>query len=218
MTYGQARKRDWKAAAASVEAAERALALVDKAELADDDVLAYDEAALRVAAVRWAAEPQPPANRSIELAAGKPGETCVRFAKVEHCTYAVVWPSSLRLSPRGDALVLAQSPLPSWTELVVLRRGHDPETLAPAAIDPELGYVELAGFSPDGARLLVAREARMTGPLGQPGTLAPWVQRSFQILRADGFTVEKQASHLDNFVSFRRWQSPDWRRATLALR
>ena len=48
--------------------------------------------------------------------------------------------------------------------------------------------------------------------------LAPWVQRSFQILRADGFTVEKQASRLDNFVSFRRWQSPDWRRATLALR
>jgi len=218
VTYANARKRDWKAAATSVEAAEHALALVDKAELADDDTLAYDEAALRVAAVRWAAEPQPPANKSIELAPGKPGETCVRFAKVEHCTYAVVWPSSVRLSPHGDALVLAQSPLPSWTELVVLRRGHEPETLAPAAVDPELGYVELAGFSPDGTRLCVAREARMTGPLGQPGTLAPWVQRSFQILRSDGFTVEKQASRLDNFVSFRRWQSPDWRRATLALR
>jgi len=218
VTYAHARARDWKAAATSAEAAERALALVDKSELADDDGLAYDEAALRVAAVRWAAEPQPPANKAVEVAAGKPGETCVRFAKVEHCTYAVVWPSSLRLSPRGDALVLAQSPLPSWTELVVLRRGHEAETLAPAAVDPELGYVELAGFSPDGTRLLVAREARMTGPLGQPGTLAPWVQRSFQILRADGFTVEKQATRLDNFVSFRRWQSPDWRRATLALR
>ena len=219
VTYAHARKRDWKAAAASVEAAERALALVDKSELADDDTLAYDEAALRVAAVRWAAEPLPPASRAIEVAAGKPGETCVRFAKLEHCTYAVVWPSSLRVSPRGDALVLAQSPLPSWTELVVLRRGHGPETLAPAAVDPELGYVELAGFSPDGTRLCVAREARMSGPLGQPGTLAPWIARSFQILRADaGFTVEKQAAHLDNFVSFRRWQSADWRRATLALR
>ncbi|MCA1662886.1 MAG: hypothetical protein LC659_01170, partial [Myxococcales bacterium] len=216
--YANAHRRDWKAAATSVEAAEHALALVDKRELADDDALAYDEAAVRVGAVRWAGEPPPPANKSIELAARRPGETCVRFGKMEHCTYAVLWPSSVRVSPRGDAVVLAQSPLPSWTELVVLRRGHEPETLAPAAVDPELGYVELAGFSPDGTRLLVAREARLTGPLGQPGTLAPWVQRSFQILRADDFTVEKQASRLDSFVSFRRWQAPDWRRATLALR
>lgn len=218
VTYAYVRKGDWKAARAAEEEAERALALVDKSELADDDALGYDEAALRVAAVRWAAEPVPPANKAVELAARKPGETCVRFAKLEHCTWAVVWPSSLRVAPHGDAIVFAQSPLPSWTELVVLRRGHEPETLAPAAIDPDVGYVELAGFSPDGARLLVAREARMTGPLGQPNTLAPWIQRSFQILRADGLTVEKQASRLDNFVSFRRWQSPDWRRATLALR
>ena len=46
--------------------------------------------------------------------------------------------------------------------------------------------------------------------------------RSFQIVRVDDrtgdFTIEKQAAHLDNFVTFRRWQSPDWRRATLALR
>ena len=90
--------------------------------------------------------------------------------------------------------------------------------MAPAAVDPELGYVELAGFSPDGGRLLVAREARMTGPLGQPNTLAPWMQRSFQILRADSFVVEKQAARLDNFVTFRRWRAPDWQRSTLALR
>ncbi len=217
LVYAHARGGDWKAARAAAEDAERALALVDKAELADEDTLAYDEAALRVAAVRWAAEP-PVATKAIAVAGGKPGETCVRFAGVEHCTYAVVWPSSLRMAPHGDAVVFAQSPLPSWTELVVLRRGHASETLAPAAADPDVGYVELAGFSPDGARLLVAREARLTGPLGQPGTLAPWISRSFQILRADGLTVEKQASRLDNFVSFRRWQSPDWRRATLALR
>ena len=30
--------------------------------------------------------------------------------------------------------------------------------------------------------------------------------------------VGAQAARLDNFVTFRRWQSPDWRRATLALR
>jgi hypothetical protein len=218
LTYVDARKGDWKGARAAAEEGERALALVDKSELADDDVVAYDEAAVRVAAVRWAAEPAPAANAAVEVAARQPGQTCVRFAKLEHCTYAVVWPSSLRVAPHGDAVVFAQSPLPSWTELVVLRRGHEPETLAPAAIDPEVGYVELAGFSPDGAHLLVAREARMTGPLGQPNTLAPWISRSFQILRANDFTVEKQASRLDNFVSFRRWQSPAWRRATLAVR
>jgi hypothetical protein len=217
VTYAHARKGDWKAARAAEEAAERALALVDKSELADEDALAYDEAAVRVAAVRWAAEAAP-AKSAVEIAARQPGETCVRFGKSEHCTYAVVWPSSVRVAPHGDAIVFAQSPLPSWTELVVLRRGHDPQTLAPAAVDPELGYVELAGFSPDGAHLLVAREARMTGPLGQPNTLAPWVQRSFQIVRADSFVVEKQAARLDNFVTFRRWRSPDWQRSTLALR
>jgi len=217
VTYAHARKGDWKAARADEEAAEHALALVEKSELADDDALGYDEAAVRVAAVRWAAEPAP-ARSAVEIATRQPGETCVRFAKAEHCTYAVVWPSSVRVAPRGDAIVFAQSPLPSWTELVVLRRGREAQTLAPAAIDPDLGYVELAGFSPDGARLLVAREARMTGPLGAPNTLAPWVQRSFQILRADSFVVEKQAARLDNFVTFRRWRAPDWQRSTLALR
>jgi hypothetical protein len=218
VAYTHARGGRWKAAQEAEQQAERTLALADKSELAEDDALAYDEAALRVAAVRWAAALPSATTKAVEVAAGKPGETCVRFAKIEHCTYAVVWPSSVRLAPHGDAIVFQQSPLPSWTELVVLRRGHPPETLAPAAVDPELGYVELAGFVPDGTRLLLAREARMTGPLGQPGTLAPWVQRSFQIVRADNFTVERQATRLDNFVTFRRWQSPDWRRATLALR
>lgn len=215
VAYAQARRGEHRAAAASAEAAEKALLLVDKPELADEDALALDEAALRVAAVRQAGESAAP--KGVELAAGKPGETCVRFEKLEHCTYAVVWPSSLRLSPRKDALAFAQSPLPGWTEVIVLRRGRAPLTLAPAAVDPELGYVEPAGWSPDGARLLVAREAKMTGPLGQPGTLAPWIQRSFQIVRSDG-TVEKQSSKLDNFPTFRRWASADWQRSSLALR
>ncbi len=218
VTYAHARKGDWQKARAAEAEAEKALAAVDKPELADDDALAYDEAALRVAAVRWAAETTTTAGKTIEIAAGKPGETCVRFAKVEHCTYAVVWPSSVRVSPRGDAIAFAQSPLPSWTELVLLRRGHEAETMAPAAVDPDVGYVELAGWSPDGARLCLAKEAKMTGPLGQPGTLAPWMQRSFQIVKADGLLVEKQAARLDNFVSFRRWASAGWQRGTLALR
>lgn len=218
VAYGKARHGDWAGARSEGASAERALALIDKPELADEDALAYDESAVRVGAVRWAGEEARP-NKAVTIAAGKPGQTCVGFGGVEHCTYAVVWPGSIRVSPRGDVVTLAQSPLTAWTELVLLRRGQkESTTLAPAAVDPELGYVEFAGWSPDGAHLLVAREARMTGPLGQAGTLAPWIQKSFEIRRADGLTIEKQASRLDNFVSFRRWQSPDWRRATLALR
>ena len=185
VTYAHARRGDWQAARADEEAAERALALVDKSELADDDTLAYDEAAVRVAAVRWAAEPAPAAKpRRGDRAAGKPGETCVRFGALAHCTYAVVWPASLRVAPHGDGhRVRAVAAAGVDRAGACCGAGHDEETLAPAAIDPDVGYVELAGFSPDGARLFVAREARMTGPLGAPGTLAPWVQRSFQILR-----------------------------------
>jgi hypothetical protein len=216
VAYMAARKRDWKAAATAAEAATKELALVDKPEVADDDALAFDDAAVRVAAVRWATETATP-NAKVAIADGKPGETCVRFGKLEHCTYAVVWPASVRVAPHGDAVAFAQSPLPAWTELVVLGRGQA-QTLAPAAVDPDVGYVELAGWSPDGARLCLVREARMTGPLGAPNTLAPWIARTFQIARADTLAVEKQASHLDNFVTFRRWAAPSWRSTTLALR
>ena len=225
LAYAFARHADARRAKSATERAMRELALIDKQELADEDALGYHEAAVRVGAVRWAAEDLPSTTRGLRVSfgAGKPGETCVRVMQnqqhiAEHCTYAVVWPSSLRVSPHADAVVIAQSPLPGWTELVLLRRGHDPQALAPAAIDPELGYVEHAGWSPDGTRMLLVREARMTGPLGQPGTLAPWVQKSFQIVRVDALTVEKEASRLDKFVSFRRWQAADWRQSSLALR
>ena len=59
-----------------------ALALVDKPELADDDALAYDEAAVRVGGGALggggAAAGEQGRSRSPR---GKPGETCVRFAK-----------------------------------------------------------------------------------------------------------------------------------------
>jgi hypothetical protein len=228
LAYVRARQGKPSDAAAAGNAAIKELALIDKQELADEDTLGYDEAALRVGAIRWATEPlvtSPQHGLELTLVKGKPGETCVRVAggkaKLgEHCTYGVVWPGSLRASPRGDAVSFVVSELPGWSELVLLRRasGWQAQTLAPAAIDPELGYVELAGWSPDGAHLLVAREARMTGPLGQPNSQAPWLSRSFQILRADTLVVEKAAGKLDNFPSFRRWQSADWTRGTIALR
>jgi len=90
--------------------------------------------------------------------------------------------------------------------------------MAPATIDPELGYVELAGFSPDGARALVVRESRASGPLGSPHTLAPWMQRTFQVVTTDGLRIEKEAPNLAGFPTIRRWQTPEWRSGTLALR
>ena len=96
---------------------------------------------------------------------------------------------------------------------VVERRDADA-----AAIDPDVGYVELAGFSPDGAHLLVVRESRATGPLGAPHTLAPWAQRSFQVVATSDLRVEKQAGSLATFATFKRWQAAEWRGGTLALR
>jgi hypothetical protein len=90
--------------------------------------------------------------------------------------------------------------------------------MTPAAIDPELGYVELAGFTPDGTHLLVVRESRASGPLGAPNTLAPWMQKAFQLVNMDGLRVEKQAPTLASFGTFRRWAAPEWHDRTVALR
>jgi hypothetical protein len=137
----------------------------------------------------------------------------------ERCTYGVVWQSALRWTAGGALATLAVQPLPAWTELWVLRRTGDPaaaaaaaawsiDVLAPATTEPEVGYVEAAGFSPDGARLLVAREARVAGR----------VARHFQVLTSPTLAVEKQAGSADKLVAFKRWSSPTWRAATLALR
>jgi hypothetical protein len=233
LAYYAARTGDLALAKQAGEAARHELELTDRSVLADDDRLAYEEAALRTASVRWASEPAAalPASPALEIAiaAGDPGQTCVRVKKratpqaapFEHCTYGVVWPSSVRTLPHDAAIAMVVEPLPGWSELLVLHptaEGWTADTMAPAAIDPELGYVELAGFSPDGAHLLVVRESRASGPLGAPHTLAPWVDRTFQVVATSGLQVEKQAPSLANFPTFRHWQTADWRRGTLALR
>jgi hypothetical protein len=146
----------------------------------------------------------------------------------ERCTYGVVWQGALRWSSAGNAATIAVQPLPAWTELWVIRRvegrsspaaaGGDPgarwtiEPLVPATTEPqvgyEVGYVEAAGFSPDGARLLVVREARASGQ----------TQRRFQVLSLSTLTVENQAGAVDRLLAFKRWSAGSWRAATLALR
>jgi len=210
--------------ASSEKASQRAveeLAKVDPTELADEDRAAYPEAAMRVGASRFAAEPAlaPAAGLALVATAGQPGETCLTLvdskkkeqALFERCTYGWVWSASARAGPRGDALVVAVQSLPAWTELWVFHRVGGEwrlDTLAPAVADPAVGYVELAGWSPQGDRLLVVREARVEGAN----------KREFQILDLATLGVQKHADSMDGLSSFRRWSLTDWRERTVALR
>ena len=79
--------------------------------------------------------------------------------------------------------------------------------VAPAA-EAGVGYVEWAGFSPDGSRLLVARERRVEGTF----------TRSFELLRLDTLATVARAGRPNDLTAFYRWQAPSWKGQTLALR
>jgi hypothetical protein len=232
-SFDEARRGAADGAAKSETDAVKELALTDRGVLAPEDLVRYDETAMRVAAGRWATEPAARDGRkrsvAITTAPRGPGETCVRVVAVsggpandnaakplaERCTYGVVWSSALRWAPSGTVATLAVQPLPSWTELWVVRRGDDAgkdawsiETLTPATTEPDVGYVESAGFSPDGARLLVVREARTAG---RP-------TRKFQVLAASSLAVEIQCTDVTKLSAFKRWQAAWWKAGTLALR
>ena len=225
--FDEARQAHADAASRAEAAAVRELALCDRGVLAPEDVDLYDETAVRVAASRWATETRPKETDSrarkavVSFASRAPGETCVRVTDGagdkapllgERCTFGVVWPSALRWASSGELATLAVQPLPAWTELWVLRRAADGtwgfETLTAATTEPDVGYVESAGFSPDGSRLLVVREVRIAGH----------VSRRFQVLLTPALSVEKWASSADKLVAFKHWSAPSWRAGTLALR
>jgi hypothetical protein len=224
--FDQARQGQPDAAARTEGSAVRELALADRGVLAPEDGAVYDEVAVRVAASRWAVEKvaAPNVDRPVVVvtAPGTAGETCVRAIDTsrgnvlgERCTFGVVWISALRWAASGTVATLAVQPLPAWTELWVLRRGADRKTwtfdaLAPATTDPDTGagYVEAAGASPDGAKLLVVREAHVGGR----------ASRRFQVLDAPTLAVGKSAGDAGKLLAFKRWSSPSWRAGTLALR
>lgn len=226
--FDEARAGASEPAAKDEAEAVKQLTLTDRGVLAPEDLARYDEAAMRVAAGRWASEPAPHDGRkrtvAITTAPRAPGETCVRLVSVsgapandnskplvERCTYGVVWSSALRWSASGTVATLAVQPLPSWTELWVVRRNGDAwtiDTLAPATTEPDVGYVESAGFSPDGARLLIVREARVAGR----------ATRKFQVLDAATLAVEIQCTDVTKLSAFKRWQAAWWKAGTLALR
>jgi hypothetical protein len=197
---------------------------IDKAQLSYWDQSSYDTAALYVAASRWMREPPRPSRKgarlALELSPRAPGETCVKLVDraskskeplATRCTYGVVWESSVRVSPQGRQLAVAVQHLPGWVETWVFQRakeGFVVDALLPAAVDPSLGYVEVAGWTPDGSQMLVVREA----------FLGDHHWRRFQTLRATSLAIKTETSSLDRFVTFRRWHSPEWKASTLALR
>jgi hypothetical protein len=199
------------------------LAAVDRRTLAEGDVSAYSEAAVRVGAVRWAAEAAPaasPSGLTLATAPGKPGETCIELVEVEasqrasvlkHCTYGTVWPASARVNPAGDTLALAVQPLDGWRELWLLRRdgaGWHVDVVPPGAEAPGLGYIEFAGWVPRERTVLVARETKADGR---------WL-RQFETLSLDSLQVAKQADEPSHLSTFYRWQDAAWKRQTVSLR
>ncbi len=201
------------------------LAAVNKSELADGDLAAYNEAAVRVGASRWAAQPQTIAKPAkgrpgIALSAGAPGETCVYVIDdrqplgkplFSRCTYSVVWPASLTVSRDGQAMTLAVQPLDTWREMWVFKKGETGWQLdvqPPAGDTPELGYVEFAGWVPGNQQLLAARETVTEGR----------TQTRFEQWNQNTLATEKWADKPGNLSLFYRWQDPLWKGGTVAVR
>lgn len=215
--------------AAAMAAAKRALAelaLVAPSELTEGDVALYNNAAMRTNATRWAALPTMVAPASpnkvpqLVLSAGEPGETCVslvqapgdaQHALAKRCTYSLVWANSASINREGNALALAVQPMDGWRELWVFRKDADgwhTNILPPSSTNPELGYAEFAGWVPGGAQMLVARESRSEGKY----------KHSFELLRLDTLSTERQTSDPSTMGVFQRWQDPSWKRMTVSVR
>jgi hypothetical protein len=221
LAYQRARMDESANAAAQRALAE--LAAVDKTQLTDEDLPAYNDAAMRVGASRWGAAPAATAqtrNPYIVATRGQPGETCIDLIEIRgdarkqlahRCTYGIVWTNSATLNREGNALAVAIQPLDSWREIWVFRKDAGTWTvrvLPPAATNPNLGYIEFAGWVPGGKKILVAREARGEGKY----------KRSFEVVRLDTLATDRQAGDPGNLSAFKRWQDPVWKRETLSIR
>jgi len=209
------------------EAATRAiaeLADVARGELADDDVAAWHDAAVRVGASRWAALRAPKSaarNVRVVTSPGEPGQTCVFLVAAndrdgdaplaKRCTWGVVWTASAVVSREGNAVALAVQPLEAWRELwLFTKQGRDwsVQVLPPSTAAPAVGYAEFAGWVPGGKQVLVARESR-----GAKG-----LKRNFEVVRLDTLGTERQAGDPQILGAFVRWQDPGWKRETVSLR
>ncbi len=221
LAHARARRGNPEAAQAAARRALDEIALVPRAEIGESDADAMADAFLRTAAVRSATdEPTSLAGGLLLRSTPRaPGETCLVLQHsgkdgdeplLEHCTYAVVWLHSARAAANASVVVVAVQPLDGWRELLVFRRVAGKwiaEAVSPST-EVGLGYVEWAGWTPDGKGLLVAREARVGGKLA----------RSFELLDVASLTVTRRAQRPGDLTPFQRWSAPEWRQHTLALR
>lgn len=198
---------------------------VTRAELAEEDLPAYTDAAMRVNASRLALSPapepaEPSKHPSLVTAAGAAGETCLLLVDERHgaaqplarrCTYGLVWTASATLNREGNALAVGVQPAEAWRELWIFHKGTGGWTvrvLPPAATNPDVGYAEFAGWVPGGAQILVAREATGEGRY----------RRNFELVRLDTLATVRQVPDPSMLGAFQRWQDARWKRETLALR
>jgi hypothetical protein len=219
LAFERARRGEQAGDAATLAVSE--LLSVHADDLGEDRRGEYLDALLRVGAIRWAQE-QPTVQKGpfiLSAASGDPGQTCVSVhdvrraadsVLVRRCTYGIVWMASVHPITQPAALVLAVQPLDGWRELWVFHQRSGActvDVLSPGTEDPEVGYVEFAGFAANSNRLLIAREVQEHGRY----------QRRFEELRLDDLMLERQASSPDLLRDFGRWQDVVWRRDTLAL-
>ncbi|MGQ0749025.1 MAG: hypothetical protein ACT4PS_00675 [Betaproteobacteria bacterium] len=224
LAYQRTRLGEPEAAAAAAKRALSEIAGIDRNEIAESDAAAYNDAAMRVSASRWAAVPAvAPRFRTKKLvteAGRQPGETCIALMDekadtprilARRCTFGLVWIASAKLNRAGSVLALAVQQTDTWRELWMFRKDGDDwavSVLPPSDSSPELGYVEFAGWAPDSRHLLVAREARSEGRY----------RRSFELVRIDTLVTQRRAGDPALLTAFQRWQDPGWRRDTLSIR
>lgn len=234
IAYTQERQAATAASQAAGERALQALAAVNVQSLGDDDKAAYQDAAVRVGASRWATQTPPShvtaAGVRLQTRAGAPGETCLQLlpstapsgpqAKTpvwwERCTWGVPWLASARISPQADAVAVAVQPLATWRELWLLKKTREGtwtvDIVPPSVGQPlygDMGYVEWAGWAAEAEpKVLLARESYTEGR---------W-QRRFEVVWRDTLAVDKSASTPQLLAGFKRWADPVWTRLTVALR
>jgi hypothetical protein len=200
----------------------RELASVDTSELSDQERAEYADAALRVGASRWAAEPgvTRSGRLTVQTVPGSPGETCILLLDAGHdaqnslvrrCTHAVVWTASATSNASGTALAIAVQPLAGWRELWLFRRsaaGWVVSAIPPSSSVSGIGYVEFAGWVPGTDRMLTARETLVDGRL----------RRSFEVVNIRSLVVEHRSQAPEFLRAFRQWQDPNWLQGTVAMR
>lgn len=217
----QRTRRDEEAQSAA-ERALQELTAVDPRQLAESDAEDYTEAAIRVGASRWAAEPVLSSKLELQIVTenGEPGQTCILLIDKKHdrtspllkrCTFATVWTNSVRIDAQGNALALAVQPMEGWRELWLFHRAGNQwqvDVAPPGADSPDVGYIEFAGWIPGGKKMLAARESKVEGRF----------QQSFEVLDLATLNVDKHADKPEYLSIFYRWQDPLWKQQTLSLR